>query len=181
MKALFFFVLFFGLMYNSKAQVTKVSLQASGLTCSMCSKAVMKALDDVSFVDKVDVDIKSQKYNLSFKEKATVDFDVLKKAVEDAGFSVASFLVTVNVDSIKLEKDSHLLIGNQYLHFLNAKNQQLSGNVVFIIVDKKFVSDKQFKKYSATSKMECVQTGRAGKCCAADNVSAQQRVYHAII
>jgi copper chaperone CopZ len=42
-------------------------------------------------VDKVDVDIKSQKYNLSFKDGATVDFDLLKKAVEDAGFPVASF------------------------------------------------------------------------------------------
>jgi hypothetical protein len=141
----------------------------------------MKALDNVSFVDKVDVDIKSQKYNLSFKDGATVDFDVLKKAVEDAGFSVASFLVTAKINGIKLEKDSHLLIGKQYFHFLNAKDQQINGSIVFNVVDKQFVPDKQFKKYSTASKMECVQTGRASKCCAADNISAQRRVYHAII
>lgn len=181
MKSLFFFVLLFGLTYNSEAQVTKVSLQASGLTCSMCSKAVMKALEDVSFVDKVNVDIKNQQYNLSFKEKATVDFDALKKAVEDAGFSVASLSVTANVTDTKFERDTHIQIGNQYFHFLNAKNQQVNGIVVFTIVDKHFLPDKQFKKYSATTKMDCVQTGRAGKCCAADNIGEQERVYHAII
>ena len=36
----------------SFSQVSKVSLQASGLTCSMCSKAVKSALEEVGFVEK---------------------------------------------------------------------------------------------------------------------------------
>src|SRR5688572_3637355 len=94
----------------STGQVTKVSLQASGLTCSMCSKAVKTALEEVSFVEKVQVDIKSQKYNLTFKEGTHVEIDDLGKAVEDAGFSVASLVVTANVNSVTLEKDNHLKI-----------------------------------------------------------------------
>lgn len=181
MKLLFSIVLVLGLNIGSEAQFSKVTLQASGLTCSMCSKAVKNALEEVSFVDKVLVDIKNQQYNLSFKQNAAVDFDALKKAVEDAGFSVASLKVTAMVNNISVEKDTHVQIGNQYFHFLNAKDQHLNGNVTFAIVDRQFVPDKQYKKFSAASKMECVQTGRAAKCCTADNVAKHSRVYHAII
>jgi hypothetical protein len=48
-------------------------------------------------------------------------------------------------------------------------------------VDKQFVSAKDFKKHSTASKMECVKTGKAGKCCEAENIVAQTRVYHAVI
>jgi copper chaperone CopZ len=163
-----------------QAQVTKVSLQASGLTCSMCSKAVKNALDKVANVDKVQVDIKNQQYNISFKDKETVDFDALSKAVEDAGFSIARLVVTANVDDAKLEKDSHIKLGGSYFHFLNAAGQQVNGETSFAIVDRKFVSAKEFKKYSGLTKMECLQTGRSAKCCPG-SLPGQTRIYHAII
>ena len=131
---------------HAQAQVSKVSLQASGLTCSMCSKAVKTALEEVSFVDKVQVDIKNQQYNLSFKKDAQPDFDALNKAVQDAGFSVAALKVTASVSNTKLGKDEHLKIGDQYFHFLNASNQTVDGTVSFSIVDKGFVTAKEFKK-----------------------------------
>src|SRR4051812_48315307 len=84
----------------SQAQFTKASLQASGLTCSMCSKAVLKALQKVPFVETVDVDLKKQEYNMAFKNGAAVDFDALSKAVEDAGFSVSSLNVTANISGV---------------------------------------------------------------------------------
>ena len=48
----------FGLQSN--AQFTNAALQASGLTCSMCSKAVKTALEKVPFVEKVQVNLKTQ-------------------------------------------------------------------------------------------------------------------------
>ena len=180
MKTLLFALLVvFGL--SAGAQINRASLQASGLTCSMCSKAVKNALEKVSFVDKVQVDIKNQKYNISFKNDAVIDFDALSKAVEDAGFSVAKFTVTASVSGIKLAKDEHIQIGNLYFHFLNAANQQLNGETTFSIVDKNFVAAREFKKYSALSKMECVQTGHTAKCCASENMPEQTRIYHVII
>lgn len=170
---------FFGL--QTSAQVKKASLQASGLTCSMCSKAVLNALQEVSFVEKVQVDIKNQTYHLSFKQDQDTDLDALAKAVEDAGFSVASLKITADAGDIKLEKDKHLLIGKQYFHFLNAKDQQLKGETTFTIVDKAFTSAKNYKKYSALSKKECVQTGKMAKCCTAEENIEETRVYHAII
>src|SRR6187431_1810766 len=87
------------------SQFSKVSLQASGLTCSMCSKAVKVALEKVSFVKEVKVNIKKQEYVIAFKEGSNIEFDDLKEAVEDAGFSVASLKVTGNFNDVKIEKD----------------------------------------------------------------------------
>ena len=170
-----------GFTTNAGAQINTVSLQASGLTCSMCSKAVKNALEDVSFVQKVDVDIKNQEYILSLKPGAQVDFDALSNAVEEAGFSVAKLRVTAAVNNLQVEKDSHIKIGSQYFHFLNVKNKALDGTVSFDLVDKHFVPAKQFKKYTALSKMECVQTGKAAGCCAKEKMTSETRIYHAII
>jgi copper chaperone CopZ len=179
-KILFGWLMVMGL--GAQAQFSKASLQASGLTCSMCSKAVKNALEKVSFIDKVQVDIKNQQYNLTFKEGTPVQFDALGKAVEDAGFSVASLKVTALVNNLLVQKDDHIAIGGHNFHFLNAKGQPLNGDVTFSLVDKSFVSAKAFKKYASLTKMECVQTGRMAKCCAKETAPAEaERIYHAII
>lgn len=169
----------FSLLAN--AQLSRVSLQASGLTCSMCSKAILNALQKVPFVEKVQVNIKNQQYNITFKEGNAVDFDLLSKAVVDAGFSVASFTVTANLHGVQAQKDEHISIGDQYFHFLNGSGQQLNGETTFTLVDKSFTTAKNYKKYSALSKMECVQTGRMAKCCAKEGTTSGTRIYHAII
>lgn len=165
---------------QAKAQITKVSLQASGLTCSMCSKAVKSALEKVSFVEKVQVDIKNQQYNITFREGQSFELDDLGKAVEDAGFSVAKLLVTAKLDQKRLQKDAHLQLGGHTFHVLNASNQVLNGETTFTVVDKNFVTSKDFKKYSSMSKLQCVQTGRMEKCCTVGE-GASTRIYHAII
>ncbi len=180
MKSIFSIIVFV-ITVSANAQFDKASLQASGLTCSMCSKAVKNALENVSFVDKVQVDIKNQRYNLEFKENKIVDFDALSKAVEDAGFSVASFRISAQVNNIKIAKDEHILIGDKYFHFLNGNDQKLNGSATFTLVDKQFLSAKDFKKYSKASVMECLQTGKAGKCCSKSNIASQTRIYHVII
>lgn len=178
-KLIFGLLLFVGVSAN--AQFSKATLQASGLTCSMCSKAVKNALEKVPFVDKVQVDIKNQQYNLTFKAADKVDIDALGKAVEDAGFSVASLKVTAAVNNLQVQKDDHIEIGGHNFHFLNSNGKQLNGDVTFSVVDKLFVSAKDFKKYAAMSKMACVQTGRMANCCAKEGVADAARVYHVII
>lgn len=174
-------VLLLLLSINLNAQINSVSLQASGLTCSICSKAVKNALEAVSFVSSVRVDIKKQQYDLSFKESSVVDFDALNKAVKEAGFSVASLKATATVHSLKVQKDEHFTVGGQRFHFLNAAGQTLDGEVTFSVVDKGFVPAPAFKKYAASTKMACVQTGRTARCCASDDASAGTRIYHVVI
>lgn len=179
MKKIFFCLLMAGCL-GAQAQFSKASLQASGLTCSMCSKAVKNALEKVPFVQSVGVDIKSQEYNLLFKEGASINFDALQKAVDDAGFSVASLKVTASVGDLQLQKDEHIKIGGSDFHFLNGSGQHVKGDIHFSLVDKNFVSAKEAKKYATLSKMPCVQTGRAEKCCAKDD-EPPTRIYHAVI
>ncbi|HEV7333575.1 MAG TPA: heavy metal-associated domain-containing protein [Flavisolibacter sp.] len=178
-KLLVFMLMVWG--FSAQAQFKSASLQASGLTCSMCSKAVKVALEKVPFVEKVLVDIKNQQYNLTFKPAETVDFDALGKAVEDAGFSVASLKVTTAVSNLQVQKDDHVAIGGKTFHILTAKAQSLNGDVTFSIVDKSFVSAKDFKKYASMTKMECVQTGRMAKCCSSEGGQDANRIFHVII
>ncbi|MBP7940015.1 MAG: cation transporter [Sediminibacterium sp.] len=74
------------------AEIKKVTLVASGLTCSMCSKAIFKALTSLEFVADVKVDIEKSMYILTFKADKKVAIDQIKLAVTDAGFGVQSLV-----------------------------------------------------------------------------------------
>jgi len=165
----------------SQAQFTKATLQATGLTCAMCSNAINKALQAVPFVESVKADIKNSAFSMVFKAGAEVDIDALKTAVEDAGFSVGGLAVTGQFSETKIEKDQHIKIGTENFHFLNGGNQVLKGEQTIHVVDKNFVSEKQFKKYSSATKMSCMQTGKAAGCCEKGGMTAGERVYHVTI
>jgi copper chaperone CopZ len=171
--------LFFAVASNS--QFTSGSLKASGLTCAMCTKAVNVALEKVPFVKEVKVNIKDQEYKLVFKEENNIDFDALSKAVEDAGFSVASLKVTGKFSGVVAEKDTHAELNGINLHFLNSSKEELSGEKTVTIVDKNFLSAKEFKKYTSAFKHPCVLNGKADDCCTKEGIKENTRVYHVII
>lgn len=166
---------------TSQAQFKNASLQAAGLTCAMCTKAINKALEQVPFVQNVKVDIKTSSFLVTFKEGAAVDFDVMKKAVEDAGFSVAKLKVTGVFDKVDIQNDAHVQIDGKTFHFLNVSKQTLQGEKAITLVDKDFVSAKEFKKYSAATSMACVKTGKAQTCCTKEGIAADTRIYHVTI
>ena len=167
--------------FSSNAQFTTANLQATGLTCAMCSNAINKALQKVPFVESVKPDIKNSSFGIVFKKDAEVDIDALKDAVEDAGFSVGSLKLTGNFNEVKIAADQHVKIGNENFHFLNVKSQVLNGEQTIAVVDKNFVTEKQFKKYSSATKMSCMQTGKAASCCVKDGIPVAARVYHVTI
>ena len=158
MKRLFICLLVFAVNYT-QAQITKVTIQASGLTCSMCSNSINKALKSLSFVEKVDANIKNSSFNILFKPSEVVDFDKLKKKVEDAGFFVASFTATVHFDNVAVLNDGHVNVGATTFHFLNVKEQALNGDKTIRLLDKGFVSAKEYKKNSSLTTMGCYKTG----------------------
>ena len=169
------------LVVTTHAQFTKATLQATGLTCAMCSNAINKSLQKVSFVESVKPDIKNSSFAIVFKKNAEVNIDALKDAVEDAGFSVGSLKLTGNFIEVKIAADQHVKIGNDNFHFLSVKSQVLNGEQTITVVDKNFVSEKQFKKYSSATKMSCMQSGKAASCCVKDGIPASARVYHVTI
>jgi len=166
---------------TSFAQFTKATLQATGLTCSMCSNAVNKALQKVSFVESVKSDIKNSAFDIVFKKEAPVEIDALKDAVEDAGFSVGKLKITGSFSDVKVENGGHVKIGADNFHFLNTDNKVLNGETTFTVMDKNFVTEKEFKKCSKEIKASCLQTGKAASCCLKDGVEQNARVYHVTI
>lgn len=181
-KIIIFVITFLMLSRSSHAQFSKAKLQATGLTCALCSNAINKAVKQLPFVDNVQSDIKNSAFDISFKNGENIVIDDIKKAVEDAGFSVGSLNITGNFENIAVEKDKHVQIGNNIFHFLSTDAQTLSGEKTITIVDKDFLSAKQFKKIAGASKMSCVQTGKAGgSCCSKDGIKEGARIYHVTI
>ena len=166
---------------SASAQVSKITLQASGLTCSMCSNSINKALKTLPFVKSISPDIKSSSFEITVKPGTAISFDEIKKKVEGAGFSLASMKAIVNFDGQKMVNDAHITTGGMTFHFLNVKDRVLSGNETIQILDKGFVPSKTFAKNAAYTKMACYKTGVAGSCCAKEGLSAGTRIYHVTI
>ena len=128
------------------AQVTKVSIQASGLTCSLCSNAINKALKSLDFIDKVEPNLKNSTFDVTFKPGSKVDFDKLKNKVEGAGFSVANFSASILFNNVRIKPDENVVVGDKVLRFVNVKEQTLNGIRPVRVVDKGFVPAREYKK-----------------------------------
>jgi copper chaperone CopZ len=137
----------------AKSQVNKVTLQASGLTCSMCSNSINKALKTIDFVSEVDANVKTYSFEISFKPNSMVDFDIIRKKVEGAGFAVSAFYANVSFNHIPVKAGELVALQNQAFLFVNAQNQMLNGDIRLKIIDKGFVSAKEYKmiKYLSPS------------------------------
>jgi copper chaperone CopZ len=143
-KILFFIALIASVI--TEAQVSSVSLQASGLTCSMCSNAINKSLKTLDFVREVEADIKTYTFHISFKPGAEIDFDKIKNKVENAGFTVCAFVVTIHFDNVQVSGNQPVVLQNKTLLFQQVDEQLLNGEKKVRLMDKGFISAKEFKK-----------------------------------
>ncbi|MEJ7626762.1 MAG: heavy-metal-associated domain-containing protein [Ferruginibacter sp.] len=177
-----FFAMLFAISFSSNAQVKKVILQASGLTCSMCSNSINKSLKSLDFVEKVVANIKTSGFEVTFKPNSRVEFDLIKKKVLDAGFSIAKFTAIVEFDGQQVSSEDHLIINNTTYHFMNIKSQVLTGDKIIQILDKGFVPAKEYKKNAAFTKMECYKTGVTAACCSkVITATPGKRIYHVTV
>jgi copper chaperone CopZ len=144
MKKTFLFIAII-VSVTSKAQVRTVSLQASGLTCSMCSNAINKALKTLDFVQKVEADIKTYTFEISFKPNSDIDFDMIRKKVEGAGFAVCSFVVHIHFENTQVLNNQPIQFQEKTFLPIDTTDQILSGEKKVRILDKGFVSPKEYK------------------------------------
>ena len=163
------------------AQVKKVRLQASGLTCSMCSNSINKAIQSLDYVNEVDANIKNSSFDITFNDSLKVNFDQIKKKVEDAGFFVANFEVDYQFENTALVKDAHIESNSFIFHFLHVPEKNISGVVTIKLLDKGFVSVKEFKKNRSLTKMACYNTGMTAACCTLQKKTEGSRIYHVTI
>lgn len=152
MKSIHLYMMALGLFIQSVAfaQIQSVTLQASGLTCSMCSRAIYKSIQKVPGVSRVKEDIEHSSYHIQFSDPSNVSLENLKKAVVDAGFSVAWMEVKANFDHTDVASNSSLKINGLSFNFVDIDKQTLQGEKKLLILDKDYLLEKDRKKYGGS-------------------------------
>jgi copper chaperone CopZ len=166
--------------FNSAAQITRVELQASGLTCSMCSKSIHKSLSSLSYIKNIEVDLNQNLFVVTFKDSALVNLDDLKQKVTVAGYTVAKMWVNLQVNETNIKNDTHIELHHTTYHFMNVKDQIINGAIKVQVLDKGFVSNKEYKKNTKLTTMTCYKTGYMESCCNI-NKKEKTRIYHITI
>ncbi|MBL1410455.1 heavy-metal-associated domain-containing protein [Sphingobacterium faecale] len=126
------------------AQISKVDIMATGLTCSMCSNAINKQLKSLSQISNVATDLNTNTFTISFNDHQMVNPKVLKDAVEKAGFFVGSMILTLDPKELAVEHDK-TSIGDASYVFMDQKKTK---STQYRVVDKGFVTQKEYKKLS---------------------------------
>jgi copper chaperone CopZ len=137
-------ILFFAFVAN--AQITKVEIMATGLTCSMCSNAINKQLKTVAEVEKVDIDLNKNLFVITLKKDNKLTPKTFKDKVEKAGFFVGSMVLFVNFDAQTVEDNKQV---DNYI-FIDTKAQTISGLTKVKMLDKGYVTAKEYKKLAKT-------------------------------
>ena len=64
------------------------TLKISGMSCEHCVKAVTRALTDVDGIENISVSL--EKGEAMFDEAGPVDYDEVRRKIEDAGYELES-------------------------------------------------------------------------------------------
>ncbi len=152
MKKLLTIIMLLFITTVASSQIIRAELAATGLTCSMCSKATYKQLISISEVEKVETDLNNTTFIIHFKSNAPVNISNLKNKVEDAGFAVGELVVLFKLDSQVAKNNTSFLLDNNTYTFMDTKASTLNGEVKLKILDKGYVVDKEYKKFSKMTK-----------------------------
>jgi copper chaperone CopZ len=152
MKKLITITLLLFITTFANSQIIRAELTATGLTCSMCSKATYNQLISIAEVEKVEPDLNNTTFIIHFKSNTPVTISNLKKKVEDAGFAVGELVVLFKLDKQVAENNTSFLLDNNTYTFMDTKTSTLSGEVKLKILDKGFVVEKEYKKFLKMTK-----------------------------
>lgn len=131
---------------QANAQITKAELVATGLTCSMCSNAINKQFKAMSEVESVTTDLNSNTFTINLKKGNTLTPKSFKDKVEKAGFFIGSLVLTMPFNNIKAADNIAYNNSNVSYIFLDTKAQTLQGDVKVKVLDKGFVTQKEYKR-----------------------------------
>ena len=123
------------------AQISKAEIRATGLTCSMCSNAINKQLKSLPEVVNVETDLNTNTFTVTLKEGNTLSPKVFKEKVEKAGFFIGALVLTTKSETIK--QTSYVLVNNK---------SRTDDEVQIQVLDKGYVTEKEFKKLSKSLK-----------------------------
>ena len=142
-----YFVIY--LPWIAQGQFKSVEMGIDGLTCSMCSRSVEMSLVKLDFIDRVEMDLNSNRSEIFFHEGMYVSIDKVAQAVIDAGFSVA--YLNALFDFKEQTIDTHTCWNYAYetYQFLEVSQPQLKGETVLKFIGTNFLSRNELKKWKA--------------------------------
>lgn len=116
-------------------QISKIEIRTIGLTCSMCSNAILKQLETIPEVDSLETDLNTSTFIITLKKGSNLNLQIIKDKVEKAGFFVGKFIVTA----------AHKAIMNSAFIVLNQMPKS-NAEIKFQVLDKGYVTEKEYKK-----------------------------------
>ena len=141
-------MLLFTVSIASYSQISKVEIVATGLTCSMCSNAINKQLKALSEVEKITTDLNTNTFTVELKKGSKISPLKLKQSVEKAGFYVGSIVLTITFEKPNLDDNLSTAINDDTYVFVDAESKPLSEVITAKVLDKGFVTTKEYKKLS---------------------------------
>ena len=135
--------------FISSAQIKSANIQASGLTCSMCSNSIYKSLTKVSFIESVESDVEKSIFKIKFKENENIDLNIIQKAVEKTGFSISDFQFIMTVCNLDIKAGTYLELEGKKFFFVNGQDEKVDGDIKFRLINKSFITPKEYKKLKA--------------------------------
>ena len=143
----------------SAQQISSAELQVTGLTCSMCSQATEKSLRTLDFIESITPDLNKNIFMIEFDDQKAVNMDLIKKKVQDAGFSIGNLAAVIKFNNTKVNGEGIAVAGSNAYRFVNAKNKVLNGNVKVTVLDKNFISSSAYKKNAAVIAADSYSSG----------------------
>ena len=128
------------------AQISKAEIIATGLTCSMCSNAIIKQLSAMSEVDSVTTDLNTNTFIVYLKKANTLQPKSLKHRVEKAGFFIGSLVLTMSFENLKVDNNLVVKTGGNTLIFVDTKAKVLAGQTKVKVLDRGYITQKEHKK-----------------------------------
>lgn len=166
MKFIFIIFRFMVSFIQPEPELKGAVIQAAGLTCAMCSNAIYKSLVTLPFIDQVEPDLSSSSFVISFKNNTGIDPDAMRRKIEDAGFSIASFTWELVFKKDEIKEKTIFTVRN--IPFCAPDNFNADGLKRLVMTDKYFTTDRKLKLYERQWK---------GKQC---ETLPDKQVYHVI-
>lgn len=127
-------------------QIIKAEIMATGLTCSMCSNAINKQFKSMAEVESVNIDLNKNLFIVTLKKDNRLTPNDFKAKVEKAGFFVGSFVAYLNVDNMAVVDNKQV---DDFV-FIDTKPQTVNGIVKVKVLNKGYVTTKEYKKLQKT-------------------------------
>lgn len=137
--------------YSAFSQIDTVRIRVIGLTCSSCSKSVEEKLIKIEYVKSVQMNLNRNEATVLVDFSKKVNWNVLAKAVYDAGFSVGAFIVpSCQKASYKMNdaicKDNYFFVGDPSMSEIDKP--------YYTLVGKKFMDQKSYRAWQQKLSMQ---------------------------